>query len=347
MKKFFTLVFGVLFAMCANAVTSDIGAPSNNIKDEKANQVFFNPETNVISFYKQWDYRPGWWIGGKDYSEFDEFVLELDNPSKLKIQIVLEYTDTYTKDDKTINYNTTAQGDGDKIVLPLDADHKSSVRQIYLQYTGSDATADAPKTATFKKAYMNADVKGTSSVLFEGEQAFSLWDDKVLVDKDKFANVKAGDKIIITGKKGKADASIHWDDAWGSQIYLKTKRAGWAALGDNLIMTDASAQYIFKITDDEITIKEDQVDPNDETKKIQVDVKTTILKELQEYGLVIQGMASVMTMVELVTSGEATNISNTLVAPAAKSAKIYNLAGQQVDASYKGVVIKNGKKYVQ
>lgn len=347
MKKFFTLVFGVLFAMCANAVTSDIGAPSNNIKDEKANQVFFNPETNVISFYKQWDYRPGWWIGGKDYSEFDEFVLELDNPSKLKIQIVLEYTDTYTKDDKTINYNTTAQGDGDKIVLPLDADHKSSVRQIYLQYTGSDATADAPKTATFKKAYMNADVKGTSTVLFEGEQAFSLWDDKVLVDKDKFANVKAGDKIIITGKKGKADASIHWDDAWGSQIYLKTKRAGWAALGDNLIMTDASAQYIFKITDDEITIKEDQVDPNDETKKIQVDVKTTILKELQEYGLVIQGMASVMTMVELVTSGEATNISNTLVAPAAKSAKIYNLAGQQVDASYKGVVIKNGKKYVQ
>lgn len=347
MKKFFTLVFGVLFAMCANAVTSEIGAPSNNIKDEKANQVFFNPETNVISFYKQWDYRPGWWIGGKDYSEFDEFVLELDNPSKLKIQIVLEYTDTYTKDDKTINYNTTAQGDGDKIVLPLDADHKSSVRQIYLQYTGSDATADAPKTATFKKAYMNADVKGTSTVLFEGEQAFSLWDDKVLVDKDKFANVKAGDKIIITGKKGKADASIHWDDAWGSQIYLKTKRAGWAALGDNLIMTDASAQYIFKITDDEITIKEDQVDPNAETKKIQVDVKTTILKELQEYGLVIQGMASVMTMVELVTSGEATNISNTLVAPAAKSAKIYNLAGQQVDASYKGVVIKNGKKYVQ
>jgi hypothetical protein len=42
-----------------------------------------------------------------------------------------------------------------------------------------------------------------------------------------------------------------------------------------------------------------------------------------------------------------TNISNTLVAPAAKNAKVYNLAGQQVNASYKGVVIKNGKKYVQ
>lgn len=353
MKKFFTLVFGVLFAMCANAVTSDIGAPSNNIKDEKANQVFFNPETNVISFYKQWDYRPGWWIGGKDYSEFDEFVLELDNPSKLKIQIVLEYTDTYTveKDDQkqTVNYNTTAQGNGDKIVLPLDADHKSSVRQIYLQYTGSDATADAPKTATFKKAYMNADVKGTSTVLFEGEQAFDAWSAQVLIDKDKFANVKAGDKIIVTGKKGAFKSDQGWQESYGGQIYLKTRRAGWAGLGDNLIMTDASAQYIFKITDDEITIKEDtdEPDPTDASKKKQIDVKTSILKELQEYGLAIQGMASVMTKVELVTSGEATNISNSVVAPAAKSAKIYNLAGQQVDASYKGVVIKNGKKYVQ
>ncbi len=30
MKKLFTQVFGVLFAMCANAVTLDIGEPNNN-----------------------------------------------------------------------------------------------------------------------------------------------------------------------------------------------------------------------------------------------------------------------------------------------------------------------------
>lgn len=43
----------------------------------------------------------------------------------------------------------------------------------------------------------------------------------------------------------------------------------------------------------------------------------------------------------------ATGISSAVVAPAAKSSKIYNLAGQEVSKSYKGVVIKNGKKYVQ
>lgn len=56
MKKLFTLVFGVLFAMCANAVTLDIGEPNNNTEDAKANQVFFDPATKGITFYKQWDY---------------------------------------------------------------------------------------------------------------------------------------------------------------------------------------------------------------------------------------------------------------------------------------------------
>lgn len=49
----------------------------------------------------------------------------------------------------------------------------------------------------------------------------------------------------------------------------------------------------------------------------------------------------------LLEDNTSTNISNTLVAPVAKNAPIYNLAGQQVNASYKGVVIQNGKKFVQ
>lgn len=42
-----------------------------------------------------------------------------------------------------------------------------------------------------------------------------------------------------------------------------------------------------------------------------------------------------------------TGISQTVAAPVAKSSKVFNLAGQQVGKSFKGVVIKNGKKYVQ
>ncbi len=41
-----------------------------------------------------------------------------------------------------------------------------------------------------------------------------------------------------------------------------------------------------------------------------------------------------------------TGISNISV-DSAKAGKTYNLAGQQVSDSYKGLVIKNGKKYVK
>ena len=36
-----------------------------------------------------------------------------------------------------------------------------------------------------------------------------------------------------------------------------------------------------------------------------------------------------------------------IVSPDLLNTKVYNLAGQKVNASYKGVVIKDGKKYIQ
>ena len=47
------------------------------------------------------------------------------------------------------------------------------------------------------------------------------------------------------------------------------------------------------------------------------------------------------------TPGSDTGISNLVVAGKTQKGARYNLAGQQVDASYKGMVIENGKKFVQ
>ncbi len=38
--------------------------------------------------------------------------------------------------------------------------------------------------------------------------------------------------------------------------------------------------------------------------------------------------------------------SNLEASASAKSSTLYNLAGQQVSESYKGIVVKNGKKYL-
>ena len=46
-------------------------------------------------------------------------------------------------------------------------------------------------------------------------------------------------------------------------------------------------------------------------------------------------------------NGQTTGITNITADEAAKSAPVYNLAGQKVTKAYKGVVIKNGKKMIQ
>lgn len=60
------------------------------------------------------------------------------------------------------------------------------------------------------------------------------------------------------------------------------------------------------------------------------------------------GMASArMEVVWLDSNEEATAILNVVKKNAAGNGAIYNLAGQKVDASYKGIVIKEGKKFIQ
>lgn len=46
------------------------------------------------------------------------------------------------------------------------------------------------------------------------------------------------------------------------------------------------------------------------------------------------------------TVGSTTGITNVTTASSAKSSALYNLAGQQVNKDYKGVVIQNGKKFL-
>lgn len=51
MKKLFTLVCGVLFAMFANAATLDIGEPNNNVKDGET--VWYDATTKIITFHEK------------------------------------------------------------------------------------------------------------------------------------------------------------------------------------------------------------------------------------------------------------------------------------------------------
>lgn len=73
------------------------------------------------------------------------------------------------------------------------------------------------------------------------------------------------------------------------------------------------------------------------TIKVKATDATAVIKEI-DGGFGIESV--------IVSEGTSTGITNVHAASSAKSSAIYNLAGQQVNKDYKGVVIQNGKKFL-
>ena len=313
MKKFFTLVFGVLFAMCANAATLEIGEPSNNVKD--GDNVWYDAATKTITFFEKWSYRPGWWLNSKDCSDYDEFVLEVENPDQVTIQVVVEYEAT---DEAGKTISSIAQGHDAKITVPLNADYKKVVRQIYLQ-----CADDAPKSVTFKNAYFQnaVELSEVELTLVEGHTILAS-------EFDKYAD---DTKIKLS---------------FENQTDPYESRKGWGIGGfansDNWTPTFNISAADGKNFDVMVTV-------GDFKKAAKNGTDSYVDGQYHKAGVTfnIYNQCKLVGAYILLEKDPSSGISNATILTPAKSTKIYNLAGQQVDASYKGVIIKNGKKFVQ
>lgn len=313
MKKFFTLVFGVLFAMCANAATLEIGEPSNNVKD--GDNVWYDAATKTITFFEKWSYRPGWWLNSKDCSDYDEFVLEVQNPDQVTIQVVVEYEAT---DEAGKTISSIAQGHDAKITVPLNADYKKVVRQIYLQ-----CADDAPKSVTFKNAYFQnaVELSEVELTLVEGHTILASEFDKYADDtKIKLSFENQTDPY--ESRKGWGIGGFANSDNWTPTF--------------NISAADGKAFDVMVTVGDFKKAAKNGTDSYVDGQYHKAGVTFNIYNQCKLVGAYI-----------LLEKDPSSGISNATILTPAKSTKIYNLAGQQVDASYKGVVIKNGKKFVQ
>lgn len=313
MKKFFTLVFGVLFAMCANAATLEIGEPSNNVKD--GDNVWYDAATKTITFFEKWSYRPGWWLNSKDCSDYDEFVLEVENPDQVTIQVVVEYEAT---DEAGQTISSIAQGHDAKITVPLNADYKKVVRQIYLQ-----CADDAPKSVTFKNAYFQnaVELSEVELTLVEGHTILASEFDKYADDtKIKLSFENQTDPY--ESRKGWGIGGFANSDNWTPTF--------------NISAADGKAFDVMVTVGDFKKAAKNGTDSYVDGQYHKAGVTFNIYNQCKLVGAYI-----------LLEKDPSSGISNATILTPAKSTKIYNLAGQQVDASYKGVVIKNGKKFVQ
>lgn len=176
------------------------------------------------------------------------------------------------------------------------------------------------------KVEFESSVATTSSQIWSGECVFGSWESGFSVPAEKFANASAGDVLEFVYTTDPETTEKWWQFKTifaGTQEALSSNKSD---LNEYDCATVASGSTSYKIV-----------------------LNAEDIAKLKVTGLFVNGHYNIVTAVNLIqpVKDPSTGINNALVAPAAKNAKVYNLAGQQVNASYKGVVIQNGKKYVQ
>ena len=137
-------------------------------------------------------------------------------------------------------------------------------------------------------------------------------------------------------------------DGWGVSSTIDAKYFDVAEVGDVIYCTvkDVTADYnpIFKYQNyqDFTELMAEGVFAKDEN-HFESTIDAAALAYLQPNGLRFQGLGFTLTKVELKVPDD-TGVDAITVSQ--KGGVRYNLAGQKVDASYKGIVIENGRKVV-
>ncbi len=138
-------------------------------------------------------------------------------------------------------------------------------------------------------------------------------------------------------------------DGWGVSSTVDIKYFEVAEVGDIIYCSvkDVTSDYnpIFKYQNwQNFTELMEEGDFDKDETHFQATINEDALTYLKANGLRFQGLGFTLTKVELKVPDAQTGIQDIKAENAAKV--MYNLAGQRVDASYKGVVIVNGKKVV-
>lgn len=315
MKKFFTLVCGLAMAICANAATA-IGT-SFSAWDEKC-----VVDGNTLTFTAGWA-GAGMWIGSgdNDFSDYD-YLWVTFSESTCDFNLVVEHTPEKNAITGEFNSGTLVAG------VALNEALSDHVMQYYLQ------SKSAGK----------------------------------LVVTGAYVGTEEEYKAVLAGNKPqKSDLTLsNLGSGWGNSTYdaaSKTVTIGedWTGKGwwldkadysdfDKVVVnfatpTATNGKLIVEYVDADAGAAEFAEGATSVEVALDAAAKNSVKQ------IYLQGPAGAKFVLAdayvCVKDYVSTGISQTVAAPAVKSSKVFNLAGQQVGKSFKGVVIKNGKKYVQ
>ena len=337
MKKLFTLVVAAFAALSVSAKEDiDISSIATD---------------NVVTFAGAWSWK-GINYGSTDEatgettyadkSAFDYIVFEYSAGTCAEVNLIAQYEKDGTTGQYGANYYTSTETStvfpvGGILAVKLDAAHSKTMNAVALQnrntagaitikaaYFASEAEYEEAKAAADKiEKTIDVDATGGNHELKAKDWG---WDMKWL-DKD----VSAFNTLVfeIASVEGHGQIAVQGTLADGVK----------AEFNQDLPASTEAKTYM--------------VDISKWGKLSQYAYQNLNKPDGEQYGKDdIEATAIVVTKVYLTSKtveelSPSTGISNATILAPAKSSKTYNLAGQQVDASYKGVVIKNGKKFVQ
>ena len=339
MKKLFTLVVAAFAALSVSAKEDiDISSIATD---------------NVVTFAGTWS-RKGINYGSTDEttgettyadkSAFEYIVFEYTTGTCADVNLIAQYEPDGTTGQWGANYYTSTEicnvnPAGGILAVKLDATHSKTLNAVALQnrntagaitikaaYFASEAEYAEAKAAADKiEKTVDIDATGGSHELKAKDWG---WDSKWL-DKDvsafntlvfEVASVEGHGQITVQGTLAADGAKAEFNQDLPASTEAKTYMVDISKWGK-------LSQYAYQ-----------NLNKPDGEQYGKDDIEVT--------KIVVTKVYLTSKTVEELTTG--TGISSTVVASKVNAnAPIYNLAGQKVNKSYKGVVIQNGKKFVQ
>ena len=341
MKKIFTLIAVACMALTASAkyqlsleeLTNGWGS-------------IYDPETKTITYEESaWGGR-GWNMSAEDpfnyVQEGYDYVVVKVKSSDVLMKLVAEYTDGTTDDNGYVKVGSDDKSfdPGTKLLaLPFSEDQEKLI-QIYIQNsTWSNEIEDNPAgTVVLEDAFLCTEeeyqaivdaAEAAKVAIWEGSNDFGYeWNYElaVIIDAEKFANAAEGSVLEFTHELGT------YANDYG--VYSQYKISAKTDPEETVLTGNKADQNEYGC-----------VSPSNEKYSFTLNAEDVAL--LKENGMVVTGYNITMKKVTLDNSDVVSDGIS-----AAKNEKVvnnnvmYNLAGQQVSKNYKGIVIQNGKKFI-
>ncbi len=322
MKKIFTLVAAVLMAVGVNAQT-EVDIPLEGWGWGWSATSSYEDGILTGEITGGYGAISTGWDTPQDWSVYNKLTVVLESYNN-------DWGKVYFQDDKgnaIAEQSFTTTTTTTKVEVDFDPTLESvkSVKQLAIQ---GKAAGDVVKVSRVYLTEAVEIVDGTPIVLWEGENDFGTswaWNQTLSLSAMKFASAKED-------KSPKLDFYFTEDVANADYWQLKTLIEG------NQTALTSNANEINAY---------DCVELQAEATTYSITLNAEDLANLKAKGMRIQGYGVILNKVTLTNQSSDSDAINTIEASnkTINNGAMYNLAGQMVDKSYKGIVIQNGKKF--